>query len=87
MLTRSRGGLILDGHGEIAHLLALCSAHHKLAHSPGGHEAGLMISGYVTTGTDGRPVYAGQDRRLAHLALDVSGLSEDVPGDRPSQRL
>ena len=78
-LTRSRGGLILDAHGEIAHLLGLCNQHHRLAHSPGGHQAGLMINGYVTTGADGRPVYEGSDRRLASYAVDLSDLPEGAP--------
>jgi hypothetical protein len=79
MLTRSRGGLILDAAGETAHLIALCAKHHRVAHSPGGHEAGLMISGYVTTGPDGRAVYQGEDRRLRHLALDVPVVRDQVP--------
>ena len=67
MLTRSRGGLILDAQGETAHLIDLCRAHHIYAHGPQGHQAGLMINGYVTTGADGRAVYEGSDVRLRHL--------------------
>lgn len=81
MLTRSRGGLILDAIGETAHLIALCPQHHRYAHGPDGHEAGLMINGYVTTRPDGRIVYEGSDPRLAHLALDVSVLREGVCSD------
>jgi len=81
MLTRSRGGKILDAHGETAHLLALCNQHHREAHSPGGHDSGLMIDGYVTTGPDGRPVYEGSDRRLARYAVDLPALPEGVPRD------
>ena len=36
MLTRSRGGLILDEFGEIEHLIHLCRQCHTLAHSPSG---------------------------------------------------
>lgn len=80
MLTRARGGLILDAAGETAHLIALCRFHHNYAHSKEGHEAGLMIDGYVTTGQNGRPVYEGSDRRLEHLrALDLSEVSEGLP--------
>lgn len=87
-LTRARGGLILDEHGEIAHLIALCNQHHRAAHGPGGHEAGLMIDGYVTTGADGTPDYQGSDRRLSHLQhLDLPGMSEDVRSTEPSERL
>lgn len=89
MLTRSRGGLILDEEGEILHLIALCPKHHKVAHSPGGHEAGLMIDGYVTTGTDGRPVYQGSHRRLGerYSPVDVSDLRADLPGDLDGEEL
>lgn len=87
-LTRSRGGLILDDHGECAHLLALCRMHHRMAHGPGGHDMGLMINGYVTTGADGVPVYQGQDERLRRYnAVDVSELRGEVPGDRTSKGL
>lgn len=83
MLTRARGGLILDAAGETAHLIALCRKHHIAAHSPGGHEAGLMIDGYVTTGADSVPVYVGSDARLEHLgSMDLSVMSSKLPGDK-----
>lgn len=76
MLTRARGGLILDKAGETAHLIALCPNHHRYAHGPDGYESGLMINGYVTTGTLGTPVYEGSDLRLLHLrAVDLPDLS------------
>lgn len=88
MLTRSRGGLILDAAGETAHLIRLCRQHHQYAHSPGGHEAGLMIDGYVTTGTDGSAVYQGSDERLLHLRpMDLPKVSEVVSRQQPGQRL
>lgn len=87
MLTRARGGKILDGTGETAHLIALCSQHHKVAHSAGGHQAGLMMDGYITTGPDGGVVYQGSDPRLSHLALGMPELREDVPGDHDGQGL
>jgi hypothetical protein len=80
MLTRARGGLILDEAGETAHLIALCPNHHAYAHRVGGYDSGLMINGYVTTGENGSPVYQGSDRRLDHLrAMDVSELQEALP--------
>ena len=81
MLTRARGGLILDQAGETAHLIHLCRRHHNKAHGPGGFESGLMIDGYVTTGADGRPVYEGSDPRLRHLrAVDLPDVQKEVPG-------
>lgn len=80
MLTRARGGLILDAAGETAHLIALCHHHHIVAHAPGGYEVGLMIDGYVTTGPDGAPVYAGSDQRLGHLrTMDLPDMPEELP--------
>jgi hypothetical protein len=88
MLTRARGGLILDAMGEIAHLIALCPQHHKVAHSAGGHEAGLMMNGYVTTAADGSVVYDGSDPRLGHInTVDLPDLSEEVPSNQLSQGL
>jgi hypothetical protein len=84
MLTRARGGRILDDAGETAHLIALCPFHHSYAHRYGGLKSGLMIDGYVTTGTDGRPVYKGSDRRLAHLgAMDMSDVQKAI-SDHPA---
>lgn len=86
MLTRSRGGKILDAAGETAHLIALCPQHHRMAHA--GGETGLMIDGYISTGQDGRPVYQGSDPRLArYRTVDLPEMPEEVPGDEPSQRL
>ena len=44
MLTRSRGGSLLDQVGETAHHLALCSGHHRLVDDY-GPESGMMIDG------------------------------------------
>lgn len=63
MLTRSRGGLILDELNETHHLIALCPDHHRVAHAPGGHAAGLMIDGYMVR--DGaHHYYEGSDSYL-----------------------
>lgn len=64
-LTRARGGLILDKAGETYHLIDLCHIHHKAAHSPGGHETGLLLDGYVTTTERGDPLYLGSDPYLS----------------------
>lgn len=65
MLPRSRGGGVLDEHGETAHLIHLCREHHLQAHSR-KDARGLMIDGYVTTDAlTGQPVYVGDDALLA----------------------
>src|SRR3954469_23540289 len=64
-LTRARGGLILDEAGETYHHLRLCAEHHGVAHdTDSAYENGLLIHGYVVTGTDGRPLYTGPDAYL-----------------------
>ena len=64
-LTRARGGLILDAAGESYHHLRLCREHHGMAHDLGtAYDSGLLIHGYVITGTDGRPLYTGPDEYL-----------------------
>jgi hypothetical protein len=88
MLTRARGGRILDAKGETAHLLALCAKHHREAHSDGGDIVGLMMNGYITTAQDGSIVYEGTDPRLRHLQrMDVSDVQQGVPRDRSGERL
>lgn len=63
MLTRARGGRILDELEETHHLIALCGDHHRLAHGPGGHECGLMLDGYMVR--DGSEhYYEGSDSYL-----------------------
>lgn len=75
MLTRSRGGLILDKSGEIYHLLHLCRRCHSYAHSAEGRH--LMISGYVITGPDKEPIYVGEDEYLnEHYGFDAIRESE-----------
>lgn len=65
MLPKSRGGRILDQHGETAHLIHLCRAHHSQAHKRSQAE-GLMIDGYVTTDPlTNNPVYTGSDEVLS----------------------
>lgn len=44
MLTRARGGDLLDTVGEIYHHIALCPEHHRYAHAE-GFPTGLMLEG------------------------------------------
>lgn len=62
MLTRARGGLLLDKVGETYHHIRLCARCHTLAHDD--PSAGLLIFGYVKSGIDGSPVYYGTDEYL-----------------------
>jgi hypothetical protein len=65
-LTRARGGLILDQHGETYHQMHLCREHHGYAHDhPDAIKGGLLIEGYVTTESDGTPQYVGPDKYLS----------------------
>lgn len=76
MLTRARGGAILDRAGEIYHLIDCCRVCHDTTH---GSTNDLEIDGYVTTHQDGRPLYIGTDEYLTqkygprHLPGDPSG--------------
>lgn len=66
MITRSRGGKVLDKAGETYHLAQLCHYHHMLVHSSGkGYSSGFLIRGHVTTGPAGQPVYVGPDEYLS----------------------
>lgn len=61
MLTRARGGSILDAVGEVHHLIHLCRRHHAGADGADAYEGGLLIDGYVRTAANGKPVYTGTD--------------------------
>ena len=66
MLTRARGGDLLDMAGETYHLAGLCSRHHGQAHGPGGRAAELLIDGYVTVEhATGELIYTGPDTYLS----------------------
>lgn len=56
MLTRSRGGDLLDQAGETHHLIAACLTHHRTAHSR-GYEVGLMLEGYVNQDSASAKIY------------------------------
>jgi hypothetical protein len=63
MLTRARGGRILDDVGETYHHIFLCRRHHANADGAEAYEGGLLIDGYVTR-ENGRVVYYGTDEYL-----------------------
>lgn len=63
LLTRARGGGILDEVGDIAHLIHLCSYHHRMSDGESAYLGGLLIDGYVSK-ENGRIVYKGSDPEL-----------------------
>lgn len=79
MLTRSRGGALLDTAGETAHHLALCRGHHRLVDDYGS-ESGLMIDGSAYR--DGLYlVYVGPDEYLTKTyGLDAKVLLHEAQG-------
>lgn len=65
LLTRARGGDLLDRAGEVYHLIGFCPQHHRAAHDAGGREAGLLIDGYVSLDSaTGQIYYVGPDEYL-----------------------
>lgn len=64
MLTRGRGGAILDAAGEIYHLVALCPRCHAASDGGDAYIGSLLIDGYVTSDNEGKPVYHGSDKYL-----------------------
>lgn len=68
MLTKARGGRVLDKMGETIHLIHLCWEHHRVADGYKAYEAGLLIEGSVVTDKlTGRAVYSGPDPDLRRL--------------------
>lgn len=64
MLTKARGGVILDDAGEIYHLLHLCHTCHSLCDGKDAYDGGVLIDGYVRSNKWGKPVYYGTDKYL-----------------------
>ena len=64
MLTKARGGRILDDAGETYHLIALCRQCHQASDGEVAYAGELLIDGYVTT-KDGKPFYQGSDEYLS----------------------
>ena len=62
VLTRARGGGLLDKVGETRHHLALCRGHHRLVDDY-GFDSGLLLQGQVYL-DGGRVVYQGPDEYL-----------------------
>lgn len=66
LITRGRGGKVLDKAGETYHLMKLCHEHHMQAHDQAqAFERGLLLPGSVVTGPYGKPVYTGPDEYLS----------------------
>lgn len=65
MLTRARGGQLLDAAGEIYHLLHVCRPCHQACDEPEAFDSGLMIDGHVYSDQFGTPVYVGPDAYLS----------------------
>lgn len=66
LLTRARGGHILDYINEYYHLIALCRAHHLDADGEHAYLGNLLISGYVQWDKQKKwPVYTGPDIYLS----------------------
>lgn len=65
LLTRARGGGILDAAGETYHLICLCNEHHAMSDGGDAYAGGLLIDGYVTSNKRGRPIYHGSDIELS----------------------
>lgn len=65
LITRARGGQILDEANETYHLIALCPDCHRSSDGGLAYAGNLLIDGYVTTGPDGKPRYHGSDPYLS----------------------
>lgn len=64
MLTRARGGAVLDQAGETYHLIALCPSCHASADGGDAYGGGLLIDGYATS-ANGVVEYVGTDEYLS----------------------
>lgn len=66
LLTRGRGGDVLDAVKETYHLAALCPACHRAADGAEAYAGGLLTEGYVLWNSDKTwPVYTGPDDYLS----------------------
>lgn len=65
MLTKGRGGDILDVVMEDYHLIALCNRCHASADGGDAYAGDMLIEGYVNWNADRSwPVYDGPDEHL-----------------------
>lgn len=66
LLTRARGGDVLDQAGETYHLIALCKSCHRASDGGDAYLGGLLIEGYVTWNqSKTKPMYVGPDMYLS----------------------
>ena len=63
LLTRARGGSVLDAVGETYHHLACCPYHHAMVDDL-GFESGLLIAGSAYHSASDKVVYVGPDEYL-----------------------
>lgn len=83
LLTRGRGGRVLDEIGETYHISHLCHIHHRMADGGDAYAGGLLIDGYVVTEGD-RVVYYGTDEYLT-ARYPRADDPRDQPGGRSSE--
>lgn len=77
MLTRGRGGAVLDKAGEVYHLIALCPRCHAASDGGEAYDGELLIDGYVITDEFGQPKYSGSDKYLRRKYGDDKPTKED----------
>jgi len=77
MLTRGRGGAVLDKAGEIYHLIALCPRCHAASDGGEAYEGDLLIDGYVITNELEEPKYLGSDKYLRRKYGDDKPTKKD----------
>lgn len=63
LLTRARGGAVLDKVGETYHLIALCPDCHRRSDGAEAYMGGLLIDGYAAL-VNGKVQYTGTDEYL-----------------------
>lgn len=63
LLTKARGGKILDDAGEDYHLAVLCRKHHAQSDGKLAYEGNLLLDGYVRV-ENGEVKYYGTDQYL-----------------------
>jgi hypothetical protein len=84
LLTRARGGDLLDKVCEDYHLIALCRDCHRRSDGLDAYMNGLLIEGYVTWDKAMHcPIYKGPDTYLTERYGEVHGTYQSHPA-RPS---
>ena len=72
MLTKARGGAVLDNVHETYHLIHLCHNCHAMCDGADAYDGGMLIDGYMTT-EQGRPFYRGTDEYLQYKYGEENG--------------